>query len=217
MVMTSYFISERGYGGLRYGKLPDRLFSKEEVPGIVSKAFSRVTGIKISADEIDISWNINPDKKCEEYASPREYFLDNNFLGLEYDPKTRRPGERWRSNPAPLTIEINAVLIYISRIAGPLTVEDRLARWGLVMHIASRVCAFQSEYKGRPEEWRRVLGILDVCEEDVQTMIEFTDSMHLLDPISDLIPIKVLEVITVFRVLFKLSLHEFELAYNTMC
>jgi hypothetical protein len=38
--------------------------------------------------------------------------------------------------------------------------------------------------------------------------------MPQLDPIHDLIPIRVLEVMSVFRVMFRLSLHQFELAYD---
>jgi hypothetical protein len=216
MAMISCSAPECGYGVFRFGKLPDRLFSKEEIPGIISKELFHVTGIRIPADEIDISWNIHLDKECGKYDSSREYFQDDGYLGVEYVPKARRPGERWRLNPTKPAIEINAVLAYIQKLAGYLTVEDRLTRWGIVLHVASRVQAFQREYVGRPEEWNRILGILDICEQDLQTMVEFTDSMHFLDPISDLIPLKVLEVITVFRIFFKLSLHEFELAYNAM-
>jgi hypothetical protein len=45
-------------------------------------------------------------------------------------------------------------------------------------------------------------------------MLNFAAGMHLLDPVNDLIPIRVLGVITVFRVLFRLTLKQFELAHD---
>jgi hypothetical protein len=98
---------------------------------------------------------------------------------------------------------------------GYLTLEDRIVRWGIVNWFGFKIQEFQREYAKKPEEWARVLEILDVTNEDIQTVEEFITKMPSLHPARDLIPIRVLETITVFRVMFRLSLRQFELAYGS--
>jgi hypothetical protein len=43
-------------------------------------------------------------------------------------------------------------------------------------------------------------------------MFDFTSRMHALNPVHDLIPMRVLEVISVFRTMFRISLRRFERA-----
>jgi hypothetical protein len=148
-------------------------------------------------------------------ATPTEYFCDDDFLGLRYSPKTRFPGKRWKWDPLWMSHEISAACQRIRTFKeGHLTIEERLTRWTLVMHISTKIKEFQSGYLDRPGEWSRVLLVLDVREEDIRTTTEFSNEMYHLNPIHDLIPIRVLEVITVFRVMFRVSLQEFELAYR---
>jgi hypothetical protein len=210
-----YHVPSGGFNTFRYGKLPDAPFDTEDIPHIFSKEFARVMGIGVPANETRISWGVRADKPLDDYASPREYFLDNGLLGWKYLPKTRLPGERWRWDPSWQSHEVCATCKRINFYGeGFLSVEARLARWGLVMYIATKIQELQCEYSDRPEEWARILRVIDVRNEDIQITLEFTRGMHLLNPINDLIPIRVLEVVTVFRVLFRLSLQQFELAYN---
>jgi hypothetical protein len=176
---------------------------------------ARITGIKVPEGEEDIAWSIRARQRLEDYASPREYFLDNGLMGWHYVPKAPIPGKRWRMLDSQASHEISAVIQRIQMFKeGYLTVEERLTRWGLTMYIATKIKEFQSSYLDRPGEWSRVLLVLDVREEDIRTTTEFSNEMHHLNPIYDLIPIRVLEVITVFRVMFRVSLQEFELAYR---
>jgi hypothetical protein len=210
-----YHVFSGGFGTFRCGKLPDVSFATENIPPIIFQEFARVTGIEVPADETEISWDVCVEKLYEEYASPREYFLDNGFLGWDYLPKTRMPGERWRWDPAWQSNEVSATCKRMNFYGeGFLSVEARLTRWGIVLWISTKIQEFQNGYSDRPEEWARILNVLDVREEDIRIALEFTRGMHLLNPISDLIPIRVLEVVTVFRVLFRLSLQLFEQAYN---
>jgi hypothetical protein len=97
---------------------------------------------------------------------------------------------------------------------GFLTVRERLTRWGMVVQIAERIKELRDSHLDRPKEWSHILNVLDVRKTDLQTTFEFTNQMHLLNPVRDAIPIKVLEVATVFRIMFKLSFQQFELACN---
>jgi hypothetical protein len=98
---------------------------------------------------------------------------------------------------------------------GYLTLEDRIVRWAIVKWIGFKMQEFQQGYAKQPEGWARVLEILDVTNEDIQSVDEFIMNMPYLHPARDLIPIRVLETITVFRVMFRLSLRQFELAYGS--
>jgi hypothetical protein len=210
-----YYLSSGGFETFRCGKLPEAAFTKEEVPHLFAKEVARVTGINVPADETEISWDHRLHKPYDEYADSREYFMNDGFLGWDYLPKTRIPGRRWRWNPSWFSHEVSAACIRIRLFEkGFLTVEERLTRWGIVLWISTKIQEFQNGYSDRPEEWARILNVLDVREEDIRIALEFTRGMHLLNPISDLIPIRVLEVVTVFRVLFRLSLQLFEQAYN---
>jgi hypothetical protein len=210
-----YHVSSEGFAPFRYGKLPDMPFATEDIPHIFAKEFARVMGIGVSVDETEIVWDVCINQPYESHASPREYFLDNGLLGWKYRPKTRLPGESWRWGPSWQSHEVCAACKRMKFYGdGFLSVEARLARWGLVMYIATKIQEFQCEYSDRPEEWARILRVIDVRNEDIQITLEFTRGMHLLNPINDLIPIRVLEVVTVFRVLFRLSLQQFELAYS---
>jgi hypothetical protein len=195
--------------------LPDSQLSKDKVVHWVSAEMARITGIKVPEEEEEIEWSISPHQSLKDYAGPHEYFLDDGLMGWHYVPKIRLPGERWRIDSSQASHEISAVIQRIQMFKeGYLTVEERLTRWGLTMYIATKIKEFQSSYLDRPGEWSRVLLVLDVREEDIRTTTEFSNEMHHLNPIYDLIPIRVLEVITVFRVMFRVSLQEFELAYR---
>jgi hypothetical protein len=198
----------------RCGKLPDHQFSKDEIPGIFAEEMARITGIKVSHYETRILWDELADEYCKGRSGLRGFFLDGESLDWAYRPSSHIPGERWRIHISQTSHEISAVLqrIRIFRF-GYLTVEDRLVRWGLVLHIGEKIREFKKGYTKRQDEWRHFLTVLDVCEEDIQVMSDFVDKMPRLNPVSDLIPIRVLEVITVFRILFRLSLRTFELAY----
>jgi hypothetical protein len=187
----------------------------DEVPGLFTEEIARITGILVAPDEVEILWNSRAAKHVEDYATLRDYFLDDGMLGWKYVPKARIPGERWRISITQTSHEISAVFQRIKMFReGYLTVEDRLTRWGIVMYTASKIQTFKCDYSARPEEWQHILLILEICEKDLEVVEEFTGRMDTLDPVQDLIPIRVLEVITVFRVLFRLPTEEFELAYK---
>jgi hypothetical protein len=210
-----YYIPQYGFGPFRCGKLPDTSFTKEEIPHILSEELGRMTGIKVYPEEARIVWDVRVHQRLEDYSDPREYFLADGRLGWVYEPKTRVPGECWRFHRSQTSHEISAVFQRIQMYKeGYLTVEERLVRWGLAMHISSKIQKFKHEHSKHSEKWDRLLSVLDTREEDIEAMTDFTTKMHLLDPIRDLIPIRVLEVITVFRVLFRLSLKHFELAQD---
>jgi hypothetical protein len=166
-------------------------------------------------EEAKVTWDMRLKKPYDRYPSLREYFINDGLLGWNYLPKSRMPGERWRWNPAWISHEISTVFQHIIRTgSGFLGIEERLIRWGLVMHISSKIQEFRNGYLKHSEQWDRVLLVLDIREEDIRVMEEFVSKMPSLNPIRDLIPIRVLEVITVFRVMFRLSLRKFELAYD---
>jgi hypothetical protein len=186
----------------------------DEVPILFAKEIARITGILVTPEETDIRWNLRTEKHCSDYASPRDYFLDGGVLSWDYAPKSRIPGQRWRIHISQTSHEISSVFQRVELFQeGYLTVEERLRRWGIVMHVASKITQFKCNYSGRLEEWQRVLFLLEIHDQNVQLMEEFTSQMRLLNPVHDLIPIRVLEVITVFRVLFRSSLRQFELEY----
>jgi hypothetical protein len=216
MLSIVHLVPGRGVGTtFRCGKLPAEAFRTEDIPRILADEVARITGIRVAPDEARITWNICDDKKWDDYTNPRDYFLDGKCLGWKYKPKTRIPGERWRIHISQTSHEISAACQRMQLFEeGYITVEERLVRWGLALYIAEKIEKFRREYRGRPREWNRILKILDVCEADMQNMTEFVDRMPSLNPISDPIPIRVCEVLTVFRVLFRLSLKLFELAYN---
>jgi hypothetical protein len=206
-----------GFGvaaAFRCGKLPDHQFPKDEIPGIFAGEIARITGIEVHSDEARISWRALEDSPCEDSSRIREFFINGSALWWAYKPSLHIPGERWRIHISQTSHEISAVLQRIRLFRfGYLTVKDRLVRWGLVLHIGEKIREFKKGYPKRQDEWRHFLTVLDVCEEDIQVMSDFVDKMPRLNPVNDLIPIRVLEVITVFRILFRLSLRTFELAY----
>jgi hypothetical protein len=215
MLSIFYYTTSHRMGVFRCGKLPETRFCKEDVPRVVAEELGRITGIKILPGEERISWDIGDDVYIADYPEPREFFLDDGLISWTYTPRSRIPGERWRIHRSQACHEISAVLQRAKMYKeGYLTVEERLTRWGLVMWNSTKIKEFMDDYSDRPDEWRRILLVLDVCNEDVMTMAEFTSGMKHLNPVSDLIPMKVLEVITVFRVLFRLSLQQFEKAYD---
>jgi hypothetical protein len=129
------------------------------------------------------------DRECENYATPKEYFLDGGVMAWRYVPKTRRSEERWRAKSTHPSYEISAVLLRRKMLQESyLTIEERLTRWGIVMHTVPIIEKFQHEYADRSEEWTRILLVLDVCEKDIQTALDFTNGMHLLDLVDELIP-----------------------------
>jgi hypothetical protein len=211
----TYYVHPNGFGTVQCGKLPEESFGKDEIPKMFDEELGRITGILITPEETKIRRDVGPNRHYEDYAEPRKYFLDNGWLGGGCRPKTRVPGQRWRIDVSSFSNDISAAF---QRIAisqdGQLTVEDRITRWGLIMFNATRIQDFRRSYLDRPQEWERVLRVIDVREEDIQAMCEFAATMPQLDPIHDLIPIRVLEVMSVFRVMFRLSLHQFELAYD---
>jgi hypothetical protein len=213
MMSIVYYIPGCGFGAFRCCALPNVPFAKEEIPLILSKELGRITGINVPTDEMYISWNIRVNKPCDNYTGPREYFLDDGLLGWDYAPSTRIPGKRWRLPQ--VSHEVSAAIQRIKLYKeGYITIEERLTRWGLVMYISTKIQEFQNTYSNRPEEWKHTLHVLDICEEDIKITTNFANGMHLLNPIHDLIPIRVLEVVTVFRVMFRLSLQKFEFACN---
>jgi hypothetical protein len=211
-----YYVNPRGVRRIQCGKLPEESFGKDEVPIMFGKELGRITGIFIELEETRIRWNVKSNKNYDDYADPRDFFLSGGWLGGGgCSPKTRVPGQRWRMDVLSFSNDISAAFQRITMFQeGYLTVEERLTRWGLVMSNAERIQDFRRSYSNRPEEWVRVLRVIDVREEDVQAIIEFAATMPQLDPIYGLIPIRVLEVMAVFRVMFRLSLHQFELAYD---
>jgi hypothetical protein len=213
--MVRFLITDQGFGALRCGKIPGESFTQDEIPRMFEKELSRVTGIEVSQEDTYMSWNVDPEKSCGDYASTREFFLDDGTIGFRYAPKMRIPGERWRMHKSLTSNEISAVIKRIKLYGeGFFAAEERLVRWGLVMHISNKIQEFKREYVNRADEWARILTVLDVREEHIQTMADFTAKMHLMDPVHDPIPLRVLEVVTVFRILFRTSLHQFESAYN---
>jgi hypothetical protein len=215
MFSILYYVHPRGFGRVKCNKLPEESFSKDEVPTMFGKELGRITGILLAPEEIAIHQDVGPNRHYEDYAEPRKYFLENGRLAGGCKPKTRVPGQRWRIDVSSFSNDISAAFQRITMFReGYLTVEERLTRWGLVMSNAERIQDFRRSYSNRPEEWVRVLRVIDVREEDVQAIIEFAATMPQLDPIYGLIPIRVLEVMAVFRVMFRLSLHQFELAYD---
>jgi hypothetical protein len=199
----------------RFGKIPDKSFSKSELPSICSEELARITGIKIPEKDIQLSWNVRTNMKCEDYAEVRDYFLDDGVLGCTYKPRTRIPGACWKIYSPRASHEVSSVFHRIHLFPeGYLIARERLTRWGMVMQIAERIKELQDSYLDRPKEWSHILNVLDVRKADLRATFEFTNQMHLLNPVHDAIPIKVLEVATVFRIMFKLSLQQFELACN---
>jgi hypothetical protein len=208
-----HFVPSEGMMALiRCGATPTTI-TEEEIPDYCVKLISRVTGIKISVEEMAIEWAWLPKKHYKNYKGPGECFQAGGVLAWKYVPKMCIPGGRWRLHVTQPSHEVSAAFqrIRVNR-RGFLTVRERLTRWGLVLHIGSRIREFLNSYSGRQDEWHHVLQILDVREEDIHTMLAFTSTMRLLNPVDDSIPIRVLEVMTVFRVLFRLSLKHFELA-----
>jgi hypothetical protein len=180
---------------------------------MLSKELGCNTGIFITPEETEISWKVGANGHYEDYAEPRKYLLDNGELRGDYKPKARVPGQRWRFNVTSLfSNESDAFQCITMFREGYITVEERLTIWGLVMSNAERIQTFRRSYSNRPEEWRRVLCILNVREDGIQAIYEFAETMSRLDPVYELIPIRVLEIMTVFRVMFRLSLSQFELA-----
>jgi hypothetical protein len=213
MLSVSYYIVNQGVGAFRCGKLPKESFSKDDITRMAGEEMGRITGIKFILGEEFMSWDIGDDVFIDDYPEPREFFLNNGLIGWDYMPKTRMPGERWRMHRSQVSHEVSAVFQRFKMYKeGYLIVEERLTRWGLVMWISTKIQEFANDYSDRPDEWKRILLVLDVREDDIRTMIDFTSRMKHLDPISDLIPIRVLEVITVFRVLFRLSLQNLSLS-----
>jgi hypothetical protein len=122
-------------------------------------------------------------------------------------------GKRWRMPRPRVSHEISAVFQRFKMYKeGYLTVEERLTRWGLVMWTFIKIQEFMNDYSNRSDEWKRILLVLDVSEEDVMIMVEFTNRVHRLHSINYPIPIRVLEVIAVFR----LSLRHFKLTYTSI-
>jgi hypothetical protein len=216
MLSILYYVHDCGLIASRYGKLPDLPFTKDDIPYLSVEQVARATGIELSQDETAILWDVCTDKEFEEYDGPREYFLDDGLLGWEYAPRTRLPGQRWRMPINQASHEISAALQRVGMFfEGYLTVKDRLVRWGLVKWFGFKIQEFQQGYDKQPEEWARVLEILDITNEDIQTVEEFITTMPSLHPAHDLIPIRVLETIAVFRIMLRLSLRQFELAYGS--
>jgi hypothetical protein len=211
-----HFIPNNGYGGFRCGRIPDEPLTKENVLQLFNQELEQISGIFIPLDETKTSWDVEVPTHVEDYTSIREYFLDGNILGWDYVPKRCIPGQRWRLDTSWTSHEVSSVCQKIKMFSdGYLTLEDRIVRWGIVNWFGFKIQEFQREYAKKPEEWARVLEILDVTNEDIQTVEEFITKMPSLHPARDLIPIRVLETITVFRVMFRLSLRQFELAYGS--
>jgi hypothetical protein len=216
--MFSILYGRPGQGAafaFRFGKIPDKSFRKSELPSICSEELARITGIKIPEKDVRLFWDVQPHMRCENYPDIRDYFLDNGVLACTYKPRTRIPGACWRIYMPRASHEVSSVFHRIKLFSdGFLTVRERLTRWGMVMQIAERIKELQDSYLDRPKEWSHILNVLDVRKADLRATFEFTNQMHLLNPVHDAIPIKVLEVATVFRIMFKLSLQQFELACN---
>lgn len=216
--MFSILYGRPGHGvafAFRFGKLPDRSFGKSELPRICSEELARITGILISEKDIKLFWDVKPQMRCEDYPEVRDYFLDNGLLRCAYKPRTRIPGACWRICAPRASHEISSAFCRIKLFSdGFLTAGERLTRWGMVMQIAERIKELQDSHLDRPKEWSHILNLLDVHKTDVRATFEFTNQMHLLNPVLDAIPIRVLEVSTVFRVMFRLSLQPFKLACN---
>jgi hypothetical protein len=216
MYSILHFIPSHGYGTFRCGKIPDEPLTKDNVLQLFSKKLEQISGIAIPLIETETSWRVKPTKRLEDYISVREYFLDGGLLGWRFVPKRRIPGERWRLHSSWTSHEVSAVCLRVKMFSdGYISLEDRIVRWGIVNWLGLKMQEFQREYTKKPEEWARVLEILDVTSEDIQSVDEFIMNMPSLHPARDLIPIRVLETITVFRVMFRLSLRQFELAYGS--
>jgi hypothetical protein len=199
----------------RFGKIPDKPFSKSEITNIFSDELARISGIRIPEKDVQLFWDVKPHMKCEDYPEIRDYFLDNGLLRCTYKPRTRIPGACWRVYMPRASHEVSSVFRRLHLFPeGFLIVSERLARWGMVMQISGKIKELQDSYLSRPKEWSRILDILDVRKTDLRATFEFTNQMHLLNPVCDAIPIRVLEVATVFRIMFRLSLRQFELACN---
>jgi hypothetical protein len=169
MFSIRFLVPGQGVGTLRCGTLPDEPFAQGEIPRLFEKELSRITGIEAPMDETYISWEVRADRHCSDYKSPREYFLDNGLLGFRYVPKTRIPGERWRMHKSLTSNEISAVLRRIKFYGENFfAAEERLVRWGLVMHISSKLREFHNSYLGCSEKWKHILHVLDACEENIK-------------------------------------------------
>jgi hypothetical protein len=211
-----HFIPKHGYGGFRCGRIPEEPLTKDNVLQLFNQELEQISGIAIPLDETKTLWDVEAPTRVEDYTSVREYFLDGNILGWKYAPKKRIPGQRWRLRSSWTSHEMSSVCQKIKMFSdGCLTLEDRIVRWAIVKWIGFNMQEFQQGYAKKPEEWARLLEILDVTNEDIQTVEEFITKMPSLHPARDLIPIRVLETITVFRVMFRLSLRQFELAYGS--
>jgi hypothetical protein len=88
MFSTLYAVPGHGVAfAFRFGKIPDKSFSKSEIPGIFSEELARISGIRTPEKDVQLFWDVQPHMKCEDYSEVRVFFWITGYWHAFISPE----------------------------------------------------------------------------------------------------------------------------------